>query len=273
MENVSDREPTPQFKGVWIPKSIWNAADLTWMEKCLLAEINSLEDDKVGGCFASNAYLAKRFHTSPSYIAKTLCMMTAHGYLKKVAFDGRVRVMKSLYPNAEGLPLGKGGDYPEVIENPKIGDIGVTLKLPVEVRTVCKEKKEKPDWVEKIYESYPRKINRKKAIEAIRKAVKKHGTDTVLAGTLNHASAFQREIQSGRQRYVPHPATFFNAERYLEEPEMLHEPLAPINRQQLQEQLKELRWDRTALHDQGKPEDPELNKRIAEIAKLLNSNP
>jgi hypothetical protein len=40
------------FKGVWIPKDVWLDHNLTWMEKLLLVEIDSLDAEK--GCFASN---------------------------------------------------------------------------------------------------------------------------------------------------------------------------------------------------------------------------
>lgn len=43
------------FKGVWIRASLWRNDKLSWFQKCLLAEIDNLQD----GCFASNPYLAK----------------------------------------------------------------------------------------------------------------------------------------------------------------------------------------------------------------------
>jgi len=43
------------FKGIWIPKAIWEA-DLLIHEKVFLAEIDSLDNDE--GCFASNAYFS-----------------------------------------------------------------------------------------------------------------------------------------------------------------------------------------------------------------------
>ena len=45
------------FKGVWIEKSIWLNPDLNAIEKCLLAEIDSLDNEQ--GCFASNEYFAE----------------------------------------------------------------------------------------------------------------------------------------------------------------------------------------------------------------------
>ncbi len=61
------------FKGVWIPKEIWENKELSWMEKLFLTEINSLDNDN--GCFASNNYFASFFDLSKgrcSQIIKSL---------------------------------------------------------------------------------------------------------------------------------------------------------------------------------------------------------
>ena len=45
------------FKGIWIPKKIYLAEGLSWTEKILLVEVDSL--DKGKGCFASNKYFSE----------------------------------------------------------------------------------------------------------------------------------------------------------------------------------------------------------------------
>jgi hypothetical protein len=37
-----------KFKGVWIPKDLWLDKDLSMHEKCLLIEIDSLDNDEKG---------------------------------------------------------------------------------------------------------------------------------------------------------------------------------------------------------------------------------
>lgn len=81
------------FKGVWIPKEIWDSTKLSWMEKCLLAEINCLDDEKTG-CTASNAYLARKFNTTAQTIVNALSRIRAVGLLETIAFDGRKRAMQ-----------------------------------------------------------------------------------------------------------------------------------------------------------------------------------
>ena len=43
------------FKGVWIPAKIWLSKKISILEKCLVAEISSL--DRGEGCFKSNEKL------------------------------------------------------------------------------------------------------------------------------------------------------------------------------------------------------------------------
>lgn len=59
-----------QIKGIWIPINIWISAEISWFEKCLLAEIWHLSDEN--GCYATNEYLAKFMGTSAGYVANCL---------------------------------------------------------------------------------------------------------------------------------------------------------------------------------------------------------
>lgn len=82
-----------KFKGVWITKALWLATDLSWMEKCLVAEIDNLDDDE-RGCTASDVYLANKFQSTPASIANMLCRLRKIGYIKTLSFDGRIRRMR-----------------------------------------------------------------------------------------------------------------------------------------------------------------------------------
>jgi predicted HTH transcriptional regulator len=91
------KEPTRAWKGTWIPKEIWENQEITWMEKCIWAEIFNLDDETKGGCWASNAFLAKKFNTSPQTITNAICNLKKLGLLKQISFNGRQRVLKSIY--------------------------------------------------------------------------------------------------------------------------------------------------------------------------------
>lgn len=55
-----------KFKGIWIPSEVWLDTEMSVTEKCVLAEIDSLDNEK--GCFASNQHFANIFRLQPRQI-------------------------------------------------------------------------------------------------------------------------------------------------------------------------------------------------------------
>ena len=56
-------------KGIWIPFEIWELADLSPMQRILLAKIHALSQ-KDGACWAGDEYLAESLVCTPQYIRK-----------------------------------------------------------------------------------------------------------------------------------------------------------------------------------------------------------
>ena len=81
------------FKGVWFPKEVWFAEDLTLIDKCVLMEIDSLDNEL--HCTASNNYLASFIGCSEASVSKAVAKLIELGYISLVNFDGRVRTLKS----------------------------------------------------------------------------------------------------------------------------------------------------------------------------------
>ena len=81
------------FKGVWIPKEVWLNKDLSIIEKCLLVEIDSLDNGEKG-CFASNEYLATFFNLSESRMANIISDLKKRGFINQIYFDGRQRGLR-----------------------------------------------------------------------------------------------------------------------------------------------------------------------------------
>lgn len=75
------------FKGVWIRASLWRRMDLSWFQKCLLAEIDNLQD----GCFASNRHLAKIMGVPERTLTNNLAELRKKHLLLDCGFDGRRR--------------------------------------------------------------------------------------------------------------------------------------------------------------------------------------
>jgi hypothetical protein len=89
--------PARQFKGVWIPAELWLDKNLTWTEKCLIAEIESLST-KDKPCFATNEYLGKMFNVSERTIHNMLTELRKKGWIKNVVVDECKRGLIVVFP-------------------------------------------------------------------------------------------------------------------------------------------------------------------------------
>ena len=85
------------FKGIWIPKEIWLDKNLTYFEKAVYAEIDSLCGDD--GCFASNKYFAEFFECSERNIRYAITHLRDLGLIETIACNGRKRVIRTLRKN------------------------------------------------------------------------------------------------------------------------------------------------------------------------------
>lgn len=76
-----------------------------------------------------------------------------------------------------------------------------------------REEKIREDEIEKIYAAYPLKRAKPDAFKAIRKALQKHSFPDLLSRTEQYA-----KVRNGDLTYVPNPATWFNQERFNDDP-------------------------------------------------------
>jgi len=81
------------FKGVWLPAEIYLDDRLSWTEKILFVEINSLDGQQ--GCFASNAYFAKFLGVSENRISVSISKLKKLEYIEQASFNGRKRVLRT----------------------------------------------------------------------------------------------------------------------------------------------------------------------------------
>lgn len=81
------------FKGIWTPSFIWTSSELTPLEKFIVMEIDSLDNGE--GCYATNEYLAGICCCSVSKVAHSISKLVEMGYLERMAFNGRKRVIGS----------------------------------------------------------------------------------------------------------------------------------------------------------------------------------
>lgn len=73
-----------------------------------------------------------------------------------------------------------------------------------------------PGTAEDVYAAYPRKVGKPKAMSAIEKQLKIFGFDAVIAATKRFSEAWKGETDL---QFCPHPATWFNQERFNDKPE------------------------------------------------------
>lgn len=94
-------------------------------------------------------------------------------------------------------------------------------------------------FVNEIYEAYPRKVGKPRALDAIKKALQKLDGESLLQRTRQYAAA----VATKERRFIPHPATWFGQERFND---------------------LDVEWH----PDDQKPRDTLLDKRIREIERL-----
>lgn len=90
------------FRGIWFPKDIWFDDRLNALEKIILLEIDSLDNEN--GCYASNEHLANFCHCSTRKVSDSITTLKELGYIEIVSFNGRVRVIKSCLAKNASLP-------------------------------------------------------------------------------------------------------------------------------------------------------------------------
>lgn len=91
------------FKGIWIPRDLYLAEDLTWHDKILLGEIDSLDMDEDRGCFASNEYLGTFLGLEAKTIANMISKLRQRKAIVDVFHDGHNRGLRSAFHRPDAL--------------------------------------------------------------------------------------------------------------------------------------------------------------------------
>jgi hypothetical protein len=91
---MSINEISRNFKGIWIPREIWLRNDLDFLDKLVLAEIDSL-DHPEKGCTASNEYFCNFFNVNQRALQRSLSRLKNLNLIIYEDFDGRVRTLRS----------------------------------------------------------------------------------------------------------------------------------------------------------------------------------
>lgn len=107
-------EKNRDFKGVWIPKDIWLNENLTMLEKVILIEVDSLDNED--HCVAGNEYLAQFCQCSESKVSGAIKKLQELGYIEVISFDGRHRRIRSRLIEGTKLPPKKSESESEEVK-------------------------------------------------------------------------------------------------------------------------------------------------------------
>ena len=87
-------KPSRDFKGIWIPKDIWESDQISTMEKVLFVEIHSLDNER--GCYAGNKYFTNFFKVSERQIRNYIASLKEKGFISVVILNLNERVMHAI---------------------------------------------------------------------------------------------------------------------------------------------------------------------------------
>lgn len=200
------------FKGIWIPKEIWLDENLNWVEKILLVEIVSLDNEQ--GCWASNAYFADFFKLSKNRISVLINSLKEKGYItielqyKKGTKQIEKRIIRNKYTYMRKQIGGiTENTHTPICENAKDNNTVINNTIN---NTTQKEQ------FEKIWVHYPLKKGKENAFKAYQKALKEGTQDEDI---LNGIQRYKKEIQKRgtKKEYIAYASTWFNQKRWLDE--------------------------------------------------------
>lgn len=200
------------FKGIWIPKEIWLDENLNWVEKVLLVEIVSLDNEQ--GCWASNAYFADFFKLSKNRISVLVNSLKEKGYItielqyKKGTKQIEKRIIRNKYTYMRKQIGGiTENTHTPICENAKDNNTVINNTIN---NTTQKEK------FEKIWAHYPLKKGKENAFKSYQKAIKDGAKDLDI---LNGIKRYNQELKlkGTKKEYIAYGSTWFSQRRWSDE--------------------------------------------------------
>lgn len=228
---MKDENLNHEFKGVWIPATIWLNTELSIQEKMLLVKIDSFKE-----CFASNQYLADFMGLSIPRVKAII------GNLRKLEFihskeerKGNITIKRTLYVDAIKFHgIARIENDTKVVLDPIRGRIENDTHSNTVSNTVEKEISATAlpsvNQVDKLqtafdlfWEAGMKKLNKKKALSAFKSQFKAHRKDLDKTNPEQHfASHLIKDIKLRLKNDQlgfdgMHPTTYLNGERWADD--------------------------------------------------------
>lgn len=185
----------------------------------LLALAFRANDD--GVAWPSQDSLAKDCRCSRRGVQRMLDALIAEGEVELVKSGGNGAGDHAVYK----LPTYSEGGLIDVLTTFGKGDPGANKGDPgakkgrnVSVQSVPEPKRTVQctvsEQTEVVYKAYPKKVAKPLALKAIASALKTQGFEKLLELT----TAYAKAVEGSDPQFIPHPATWFNQERYNDDP-------------------------------------------------------
>ena len=229
------------FKGVWIPKQLWMNKELTWTEKFLFLEIDSLA--QYGECFASNDHFAEFLNVKTRQIQNILTSLKNKGLIKiQLIYRGNSTVVEKRiitpihnfnspetdaknYAQTDALECAQT-DASECAQTDAIECMySNTIFNNTKVNNTSNKKiyKKEPNSAqfenefETLWKLYPRKMGKANALKSYIKARKtnKVSYETIENGLYRYIDYLKQ--QGTEDRFILHGSTWFTSEKWLDE--------------------------------------------------------
>jgi hypothetical protein len=201
-------EPKLEVTAVTIPIEVWNRNDISWLEKCLLAEIHACGGHR-GQCFAGNDWLAKTMGMTPGSVMTSISKFRK---LSLVLDEGthKSRLLRTLFCSLaitkEQQPSLAITEPSSVYTKPSLAITELHIERELEIRNI------EGVTAEQIYSEYPRKVGKPDALKAIKRAMLKFEPSRLLEVTKHYAT-----VRKGED-FTPNPSTWYNQERFNDDP-------------------------------------------------------
>jgi hypothetical protein len=216
--------------------AIFESETLGPTERLIMLALADHANDE-GRCYPSIARLCQRTGLSERAIQANVKRLTEAGHIKLAPGGGRAQTNLYLIsanpaadaPRSRCTPAADAPQTPQQVrqtpqqvrQNPAADapEPSITIKEPSE-RVIAREPvrfvpKAAPDGFSEFWARYPRKVAKGAAQKAYAKAMKAARHDDVMFALSQQLPA----LEAKDQQYIPHPATWLNAERWNDEPE------------------------------------------------------
>jgi hypothetical protein len=201
---------------VHVSSNVWRSCPQKHDRLLLMLALADYSNDE-GVCWPSLKSLAGRIRGTRRGVQRMLDALIADGEVELVEMGGGrgqpSRYLLERYSEGGVLTDFRKGDPERTKGDPQATKGAIDLGQSVPERQNHQRTPTLEAEVVNIYEAYPLKKGRPAALRAIRAALKKIDTDTLLARTQAFAKA-----RNGDLAYCPNPATWFNQERFNDDP-------------------------------------------------------